>query len=136
MKLKIKTGTIGYNNKILISDEKFSLGKNDEVNLMVLAIKSHKTNSLAQKPNFSHNEKQEPQPLTHNDKKVASYFLLQVVLQYGIFFDELIITILRTVVLKILYDSRYSLCSYKVAIMMFEMTPDVVYVPINFSLRF
>ena len=27
MNLKIKTGTVGYNNKILISDEKFSLGK-------------------------------------------------------------------------------------------------------------
>ena len=32
MNLKIKTGTVGYNNKILVSDEKFSLGKNDKVN--------------------------------------------------------------------------------------------------------
>ena len=40
MNLKIKTGTIGYNNKILVSDEKFSLGENDEVNLTVPAIKS------------------------------------------------------------------------------------------------
>ena len=32
MNLKIKTGTVGYNNKILLSDEKFSLGKNVEVN--------------------------------------------------------------------------------------------------------
>ena len=68
MNLKIKTGTVGYNNKILVSDGNFSLGKNDEVNLMVPAIKSHKTNSLAQKPNFSH-KKQEPQPTTHNDEK-------------------------------------------------------------------
>ena len=30
--LKIKTGTIGYNNKILVSDGNLSLGKNDEVN--------------------------------------------------------------------------------------------------------
>ena len=45
LKLKIKTGSVvGYNNKILISDEKFIIGKNDEVNLMT--IKSHKTNSL------------------------------------------------------------------------------------------
>ena len=36
MNLKIKTGTVGYNNKILISNEKFSLGKNDEVNALVL----------------------------------------------------------------------------------------------------
>ena len=27
MNLKIKTGTVGYNNKILVSDEKFRLGK-------------------------------------------------------------------------------------------------------------
>ena len=46
MKLKIKTGTVGYNNKILISDEKFIPGKNDEVNLMTPAIKNHKTHSL------------------------------------------------------------------------------------------
>ena len=36
MNLKIKTGTVRYNNKILISDEKFSLGKNVEVNSLVL----------------------------------------------------------------------------------------------------
>ena len=30
--VKIKTGTVGYNNKILVSNEKFSLGKNVEVN--------------------------------------------------------------------------------------------------------
>ena len=60
--LKIRSGTAGYNDKILVSDGKFSLGRNDEFNLMVLpwsgaegpTIKSHKTNSLAQKPNLSH----------------------------------------------------------------------------------
>ena len=52
MNLKIKTGTVRYNNKILVSDEKFSLGKNENVNLMVPAIKSHKTNSLVQKQKF------------------------------------------------------------------------------------
>ena len=47
MKLKIKTGTVRYNNKILVSDGKFSLGQNDEVNsLEAPAIKNHKTNSL------------------------------------------------------------------------------------------
>ena len=34
MNLKIKTGTVRYNNKILVSDKKFSLGKNVEVNEM------------------------------------------------------------------------------------------------------
>ena len=32
MKLKIKTGTVRHNNKIIVSDGKFSLGKNDKVN--------------------------------------------------------------------------------------------------------
>ena len=32
MNLKINTGTVGYNNKILLSDGKFSLGKNVELN--------------------------------------------------------------------------------------------------------
>ena len=46
IELRIRSGTVGYNNKILISDGNFSLGKNDEVNLGVPTIKSHKTNSL------------------------------------------------------------------------------------------
>ena len=35
MTLKMRSGTVGYNNKILISYEKFSLGKNENVNLTV-----------------------------------------------------------------------------------------------------
>ena len=47
MTLKIRSGTVGYNNKILVSDEKFILGKNEKVNsLETPTIKSHKTNSL------------------------------------------------------------------------------------------
>ena len=43
MNLKIKTGTFEYNNKILISDEKFIRGKNEKVNsLETPAIKDHK----------------------------------------------------------------------------------------------
>ena len=36
MNLKIRSGTVEYNNKILVSDEKFSLGENVEVNALVL----------------------------------------------------------------------------------------------------
>ena len=36
MNLKIKTGTVGYNNKILVSSEKFSLGK------MMMSMKCQK----------------------------------------------------------------------------------------------
>ena len=32
MNLKIRSGTVRYNDKILVSDEKFSLGKNEKVN--------------------------------------------------------------------------------------------------------
>ena len=47
MTLKIRPGTVGYNNKILVSNEKFILGKNERVNsLETPAIKNHKTNSF------------------------------------------------------------------------------------------
>ena len=55
LELKIKTGTVGYNNKILVSNEKFILGKNEKVNSLEApstpqaetpAIKNHKTNFL------------------------------------------------------------------------------------------
>ena len=46
MNLKIRSGTVGYNNKILVSDGKFILGKNDEVNLVVPAMKSHKDSNI------------------------------------------------------------------------------------------
>ena len=57
MELRIRSRTVGYNNKILVFYGNFSLGKNDEVNsletpaiktysLETPAIKNHKTNSL------------------------------------------------------------------------------------------
>ena len=55
LKLKIKTGTVGYNNKILVSNGNFILGENEKVNSLEApsapqaetpAIKNHKTNSL------------------------------------------------------------------------------------------
>ena len=51
MNLKIKTGTVGYNNKIIVSDEKFSLGKYVEVNLMAPTVKSHKVTQTAANSN-------------------------------------------------------------------------------------
>ena len=72
MNLHIKTGTAGYNNKILVSDSKFSLDKNDKVNALVLepvipkeSMPSHKVIAhahkdsnkvLAQKPTTTHKE--------------------------------------------------------------------------------
>ena len=96
MELKIKTGTVGYNNKILVSDGNFSLGKNDEVNLMTPASKNHKTNSLetpamkstktaarpepckrnsndvlTQAPAISQKNQEPKAIITHNDEKIA-----------------------------------------------------------------
>ena len=64
MNLNIRSGTVGYNNKILVSDGKFSLGKNVEVNASFAntpAMKSHKVSQtvdshyvLAHAPAISH----------------------------------------------------------------------------------
>ena len=81
MTLKIRLGTVGYNNKILVSDEKFILGKNEKVNLTVPVIKSHNTNSiepttitasqgLTHAPAFSQ-KNQEPKTITHSNEKIA-----------------------------------------------------------------
>ena len=59
MELRIKTGTVGYNNKILISDGKFILGKNDEVNETPKI--SHQStitlHELAKEPNITQTQK-------------------------------------------------------------------------------
>ena len=105
MTLKIRPGTVGYNNKILVSGGNFSLGKNDEVNetpkishqstfthgvmQRARALWAHhelekKPNiTQAQKPTITHHElAKEP---THEDKKLCWYWLWQVVSQCGIF---------------------------------------------------
>ena len=82
MNLKIKTGIVGYNYKILVSDGNFSLGKNIEVNLIVPAIKSTQTAArpkhcsndvLAHAPNISHKNLD---TLTHKDEKIALVLFL------------------------------------------------------------
>ena len=82
MNIKIRSGTVRYNNKILVSNEKFILSKNEKVNLTVPVMKSHKVTQTAARPkhnsnvvlshvpNISH-KPQEPQPTTHNEEKVA-----------------------------------------------------------------
>ena len=81
MTLKIRLGTVRYNNEILVSDEKFNLGKNEKVNLTVPVIKSHNTNSiepatitasqgLTHAPAISQ-KNQKSQTITHNEEKIA-----------------------------------------------------------------
>ena len=79
--LHIKTETVGYNNKILISDGKFSLGKNDKVNALLSTPKiSHRpTITHAQKQTITHAQKQtithaHKQTITHEDEKLPWYF--------------------------------------------------------------
>ena len=72
MNLNIRSGTVRYNNKILVSDGKFSLGKNDKVNPLVSEpvisrvmpkVTDHKVvaqtthaHELAKKPTITHEE--------------------------------------------------------------------------------
>ena len=78
MNLKIRPRTVGYNNKILISDGNFSLGKNDEVNetpkiTRQSTITHHELEkkpniTQAQKPTITdHESAKEP---THEDEKI------------------------------------------------------------------
>ena len=57
MELKIKTGIGRYNNKILISNEKFILGKNEKVNsLETAAMKSHKDSNHVNQTAVTHRD--------------------------------------------------------------------------------
>ena len=97
MTLKIRPGTVGYNNKILVSDEKFILGKNEKVN-SVPVTKSHKVTQTAARPKRNSNDvlsapaisqkNQEPKTITHNDEKIAFVLFMAGVLQCGMYFNK------------------------------------------------
>ena len=83
MKLKIRPGTVGYNNKILVSDGKFNLGKIDEVNAGL--AKSEEETMTEQRTTTIHKvvtkALQPPAPaekaiITHEDEKIAFILLL------------------------------------------------------------
>ena len=94
MNLKIKTGTVGYNNKILVSDEKFSLGKNVEVNALVLGpwtlqlpgraspveSPAMKSSTMVSHKNSTHSTttqgSTQKQAIPHEDEKVALIIFL------------------------------------------------------------
>ena len=84
MHLKIRSGTAGYNNKILISDEKFSLGKNEKVNSSALEPasgeepvipmpKGHPSHKAIVQQTHAHKLTKKP---THGDEKIALVLLL------------------------------------------------------------
>ena len=72
--LKIKTGTVRYNNKILVSDEKFSLGRNENVNALGLEEpiipmpKDHLSHKAVAQQTHTYELAKKP---THEDEKVA-----------------------------------------------------------------
>ena len=71
--LKIKTGTVGYNNKILISDGKFILGKNEKVNsLEAPVMKSHKGSNVVTQTAVTHKDSETA--VTHKDFEKANYY--------------------------------------------------------------
>ena len=77
--LKIRLGTVGYNNKILIFDRKFILGKNDEVNsLETPVMKSHKDSNVVIQTAVTHKDsekttvtQEQKMTVTHEEEKIA-----------------------------------------------------------------
>ena len=78
MTIKIRLETVGYNNKILVSDEKFILGKNEKVNSLekpsapqaeTPVMKSHKGLNVATQTAVTHkdSEKNSCHSRTKND---------------------------------------------------------------------
>ena len=79
MNLKIRSETVGYSNKILVSDEKFSVGKNDKVNALVLEEpvipmpKGHLSHKAVAQQTHTHELAKKP---THEDEKIALILFL------------------------------------------------------------
>ena len=69
MELRIRSGTVGYNNKILVSDGNFSLGKNDEVNSLETPAIETNSLELTHTPTISHED--EKPKITHSNEKIA-----------------------------------------------------------------
>ena len=93
MNLKIRSGTVGYNNKVLVSDGKFSLGKNDKVNAHTMKSHKHsKTNSLKPTTIESHSATTQglahAPTISHKDEKIAWFFLWLEYLRYGTCFND------------------------------------------------
>ena len=73
MILRIKTSTVGYNNKIFVSDEKFNLGKNDEVNSSKTPAIIHKDSkpTAYSETAVTHKDLERKPTTNHEDEKIA-----------------------------------------------------------------
>ena len=71
MELRIRSGTVGYNNKILVSDGKFNLGKNDEVNSSKTPAISHTDSKQTadSETAVTHKDLERKPTTNHEDKK-------------------------------------------------------------------
>ena len=96
MNLKIRSGTVGYNNKIFISNGTFSLGRNEKVDACSANTPAMKSHTQMTTPLRDSNDVLTQKPLlikTRNPlttrKKLLWYSFWQVVLQYGICFSKI-----------------------------------------------
>ena len=106
MNLKIKTGTVAYNNKILISDEKFSLGKNDKVNFLEarsipqwakpVETPAMKSPTMESHKNSAHSTTTQgltqKQAITHEEERAALILFLAGGFTICLCFNELVIS--------------------------------------------
>ena len=79
MTLKLRPGTVGYNNKILVSDEKFILGKNEKFilgknekvnkssDVVTQTAVTHKDSETA----VTHKDLEKKVTITHEEQKIA-----------------------------------------------------------------
>ena len=78
MNLKIRSGTAGYNNKILVSDNRFSLGRNDIVNnsapshkTPIILKHAHKHPSFQSTPMHKEFLSKHTSAIMHEEEKIA-----------------------------------------------------------------
>ena len=84
MNVNIRSGAVWYSNKILVSDGKFSPGKNNKVNDLVLEpiilkedmpkVTIHRDSKVVEQPTHAH-ESQKP-TITHKEEKIALVLFL------------------------------------------------------------
>ena len=84
MSLSISLGTVGYNNKILVSDRMFSLVKNSKVNTLELAKeaiiskgdKPKMSHKVAVQLTITHKNLVQKETITHKEEKVTLVLFL------------------------------------------------------------
>ena len=76
MNLNIRSGTVGYNNKILVSNEKFSLGKTKRLMPASLNQKRSQQKIDLQKMTTIHKVVAQKPTITHEEEKIALVLFL------------------------------------------------------------